>query len=84
MNTKKTVRLYRFSDANTYTDNLTLEQAQKFQRQQGGGSITPMPPIPPLTKAKLEEKAQRQETDIVLDKSTSKRVDRQARSKLNL
>ena len=35
-------RLYRYSDVNTYTDNLTLAQAQDFQRKQNGGSITPM------------------------------------------
>jgi hypothetical protein len=39
---RKIVRLYRYSDVNTYTDNLTLAQAQDFQRKQNGGTITPM------------------------------------------
>jgi hypothetical protein len=38
----KKVALYRYSDVNTYTDNLTLAQAQDFQRKQNGGTITPM------------------------------------------
>lgn len=37
-------KLYRYSDGNTYTDGLTLLQAQKFQRLQNGGSIMPMTP----------------------------------------
>jgi hypothetical protein len=33
---------YRYSDGNTYTDNLTLKQAREFKRLQNGGTITPM------------------------------------------
>ena len=36
------VKLYRYSDANTHTDGLTLAKARKFQRLQNGGTITPM------------------------------------------
>lgn len=38
----KQERLYRYADANTHTDHLTLAEAQKFQRAQNGGSIVPM------------------------------------------
>ena len=31
--------IYRYSDANTYTDCVTREQAENFQRLQNGGSI---------------------------------------------
>jgi hypothetical protein len=33
---------YRYSDGNTYTDNLTLKQAHRFRRLQNGGTITAM------------------------------------------
>jgi hypothetical protein len=33
-------RKYRYSDANTHTDNLTLDEAKEFQRLQNGGKIT--------------------------------------------
>lgn len=38
----KSKRRYRYDDGNTHTDNLTLAEAQKFQRMQNGGTITPM------------------------------------------
>ena len=34
--------LYRYSDGNTYTDNLTLRQAKRFRRLQNGGVIVAM------------------------------------------
>lgn len=37
-----TRKLYRYSDGNTYTDNLTLAQARKFERLQNGGTIVAM------------------------------------------
>lgn len=37
------VKRYRFSDGNTFTDDLTLAQAKKFKRLQGGGNISFMP-----------------------------------------
>ena len=40
--TRKHPPLYRFADANTYTDNLTLKKAREFKRLQGGGTITRM------------------------------------------
>ena len=39
---------YRYSDGNTFTDNLTLAEARRFKKLQNGGTITPMP------KAKVE------------------------------
>lgn len=33
---------YRYADANTHTDNLTLDDAMEFQRKQNGGTVTPM------------------------------------------
>lgn len=38
--------LYRYSDGNTYTDNLTLKRAREFRKMQNGGTITPMLRIP--------------------------------------
>lgn len=32
-------KLYRYSDGNTHTDDLTLAQAKRFQRLQNGGTI---------------------------------------------
>ena len=40
--TTRKQRRYRYSDDNTYTDNLTLAQARKFQRLQNGGTVEPM------------------------------------------
>src|SRR5437899_2198246 len=34
--------LYRYSDGNTYMDNLTLRQAKRFKRLQNGGVIVAM------------------------------------------
>jgi hypothetical protein len=53
--TKIRKKLYRYSDANTYTDNLTLAEAQKFQRLQNGGTIEPMP-MPATDVIKNERK----------------------------
>lgn len=33
-------QFYRYSDANTFTDHLTLEQANEFRRLQNGGKVT--------------------------------------------
>lgn len=40
------MRCYRYSDANTYTDGLTLKQAQRFKRLQGGGKVTKHVKVP--------------------------------------
>lgn len=39
----KTKQHYRYSDDNTYTDNLTLKEAREFKRMQNGGRIEPQP-----------------------------------------
>ena len=36
------MKRYRYSDGNTYTDNLTFAEARKFQRLQNGGTVTVM------------------------------------------
>lgn len=42
MTIKAQPKLYRYSDGNTYTDNLTLAKAHEFVRLQGGGTVTAM------------------------------------------
>ena len=46
-------KLHRYSDANTYTDNLTLAEARKFQKLQNGGTITPMENVRPRRASRI-------------------------------
>lgn len=57
-------KIWRYSDANTHTDNLTFAEALKFQRQQNGGTVTRMP-----SKSVIDARAgliPSEETDLLL------------------